>query len=202
MLYTNMELKADVKWTESGGVDGVEIVKSERKRPVVFLRTPSSVSRDDVIKEFRPDLTICTSKYGKPRIVEREDDNVYLILSSKRDHEGRGYISAPKNQKLELITQVTCTDRDDDCENGYSWDVAIVKAKDGDVFKITWSTKAYYRKETLYVVAGGKVYVADLKWAEYVYDRLGLEVPFSLRYEWKRGGFVIDPDEWIIIEAE
>jgi hypothetical protein len=98
---------------------------------------------------------------------------------------------------------VTCTDRDDDCENSYSWDVAIVKAKDGDVFKITWSTKdSYYGEETLYVVAGGKVYVANLKWAEYVYDRLGLEVPFSLRYEWRLGGFVIDPDEWIIIEAE
>ena len=80
-----------------------------------------------------------------------------------------------------------------------SWDVVVVKATDGDVFRVTWGGSGYGIDATFYVVSGGKVYVADQPDVEDLYENLGVEAPFTLKYDEQEGRLVIDPEEWRVI---
>ena len=199
MLYTNQTLKAVSKEMKFGTVIGVAIGEYGRGRREVFLPTPKSVQADDIIDELRSDLTIGTSKSGRPRIDARKDDDIYLILSSKRDYtrRGNGYIRAPKGQEVELIARGNGADGDAG-RIGY-WNAVIVKAKDGDVFRLTWGGSGYGYDATFYVVSDGKVYSADQPEIEDLYESLGLEIPFSLAYNQDEGRLVITLDEWKMV---
>ena len=196
MLYANIALKVVSKEMKFGTVTGVAIGEYGRGRREVFLPTPKSVQADDVIMEFRSDLTIGTSKSGRPRINARKDDDIYLILSSGRSYtrRGNGYIKAPRSQKVELIARGYGADGEAG-RIGY-WDAVIVKAKDGDVFRLTWGGSGYGYDATFYVVSDGKVYSADQPKIEDLYESLGLEIPFSLTYNQDEGRLVITLDEW------
>jgi hypothetical protein len=154
---------------------------------------------DDVIKELSSDLTIGTSKSGRPRIDARTDDDIYLILSSERSYtrRGNGYVKAPKSQEVELIARGNGADGD--AGRIGSWDAIIVKAKNGDVFRLTWGGSGYGYDATFYVVWGGKVYSANQPEIEDLYESLGLEIPFSLAYNQDEGRLVITPDEWKMV---
>ncbi len=197
MLYSNIALKVVPREMKFGTVTGVAIGEYGRGRQEVFLPTPKSVQADDVIKGLCPDLTIGTSKSGRPRIDAREDDDIYLILSSKRDYtcRGDGHVKAPKSQEVELIARGRGADGTDGRIVGV-WDAIIVKAKDGDVFRLTWGGSECSYDATFYVVWGGEVYSADQLEIEYLYDRLGLEIPFSLAYKREVGRLLITFNEW------
>ena len=199
MLYSNTTLKVVSKEMEFGTVTGVAIGEYGRGRREVFLPTPKSVQTDDVIKELRSDLTIGTSKSGRPRIDARKDDDIYLILSSKRSYtrRGDGYIKAPKSQEVELIARGNGADGD--AGRIGSWDAIIVKAKNGDVFRLTWGGSGYGYDATFYVVLGGKVYSANQPGIEDLYESLGLKTPFSLSYDQDKGRLVIALDEWKMV---
>jgi len=199
MLYTNQKLKVVDKEMKFGTVTGVAIGEYGRGRREVFLPTPKSIQADDIIKELRSDLTIGTSKSGRPRIDARKDDDIYLILSSERDYtrRGDGYIEAPESQEIELIARGNGADGD--AGRIGSWDAVIVKAKDGDVFRLTWGGSGYGYDATFYVVSGGKVYSADQPEIEDLYESLDLEIPFSLQYNQDEGRLVITSDEWKMI---
>ena len=196
MLYLNISAKVISKEMKFGAVTGVTIGESGRGRREVFLPTPSGIQVGETIGGLRPDLTVGLSKSGRPRIDRQKEDEIYLILSSERGYtrRGDGYIKAPAGQEVELITRGNGADGD--AGRIGSWDAIVVKAKDGDVFRLTWGGSGYGYDATFYVVSGGKVYAADQPEVEDLYQSLGLEVPFSLQYHQDKGRLVIDPDEW------
>lgn len=196
MLYANTTLKAVSREMKFGAITGVAIGEYGRGRHEVFLPTPKSVQTGDVIEELRSDLTIGTSKSGRPRIDARKDGDIYLILSSGKSYtrRGDGYIEAPKGQEVELIARGNGADGD--AGRVGSWDAIIVKAKDGDVFRLMWGGSGYGYDATFYVVSGGKVYSVNQPDIEDLYESLGLEIPFSLSYDQNKGRLVITLDEW------
>lgn len=196
MLYTNQSLKVVSREMKFGTVTGVAIGEYGRGRREVFLPTPKTVKADDVIKELRSELTIGTSKSGRPRIDARKDDDTYLILSSKRGYtrRGSGYIEAPKSQEIKLIARGNGADGD--AGRIGRWDAIIVKVKDGDVFRLIWGGSGYGYDATFYVVSGDKIYPADQPEIEDLYESLGLEIPFSLWYNQEQGRLVTILDEW------
>lgn len=179
-----------------GTVTGVAIGESGRGRREVFLPAPGGMQVGEILEGFRPDLTVGLSKSGRPRIDRRKEDEIYLVLSSERGYtrRGDGYIKAPASQEVELVARGNGADGD--AGRIGSWDALVVKAKDGDVFRLTWGGYGYGYDATFYVVSGGKVYAADQPEVEDLYQSLGLEVSFSLQYDQDRGRLVIDTDEW------
>lgn len=196
MLYFNKALKAVAKEMKFGAVTGVAIGESGRGRREVFLPTPGGVQIGEVIEGLRTDLTVGLSKSGRPRIDQRKEDEIYLVLSSERGYtrRGDGYIKAPTGQQVELIARGNGADGD--AGRIGSWDAVVIKSRDGDVFRLTWGGSGYGYDATFYVVSGGKVYAADQPEVEDLYQSLGLEAPFSLQYDQDRGRLVIDTDEW------
>ena len=196
MLYTNKELKVISREMKFGTVKGVAIGEYGRGRHEIFLPTPKFLTEEEEIKGLNPSLTIGKSQSGRPRIHAEKNDDMFLILSSERRYtrRGDGCIKAPKNQEIEMITRGNGADGA--AGRIGSWDVVVVKAKDGDVFRVTWGGSGYGIDATFYVVFGGKVYVADQPDIEDLYENLGIEAPFTLKYNEQEGRLVIDSEEW------
>ncbi len=192
MLYTNQKKAVKEIDMSFGTITGITIGEYGRGRREVFLPTPKGVEGE--IDGLREDLTIGVSKSGRPRINRANDGELYVILTSERGYtrRGCGCIKIPKAQKIELIARGNGADGD--AGRIGSWDVVILKAHEGDVFRVTWGGFNYGYPATFYVVHQGKIYAADQPEVEDLYENLGIEIPFSLTFNGDR--LVVDLDEW------
>ncbi len=192
MLFTNKTVEVESREFKFGTVAGVALGEHGRGRQQVFLPTPKGL--EGAIGGLRSDLTIGLTKAGRPRINHGKDKDMYLALSSERGYtrRGNGVVKVPVDQAVELIARGNGADGDAG-RIGY-WDVVLVKAKEGDVFRVTWGGSGYGYEPTFYVVHNDQVLEADQQEVEDLYESLGLEMPFSLTFEERR--MVVDLEEW------
>lgn len=216
MLYSNKELTVENHEMKFGVIEGISVGEYGRGRREVLLPTPKGLKEELEEKYLKAHpgccepcavlteeklhygLTIGTSKSGRPRINRGKTDELYLILSSERDYtrRGCGCIMAPKTQWREDNLIARGNGADGDAGRIGTWDVVIVKAHEGDVFRVTWGGYGYGYPATFYVVRNGEVRVADQPEIEDLYEAFAMETPFSLRFEER---LRIDPDEWVEI---
>lgn len=192
MLYLNKAVDVVTREFKFGAVNGIALGEHGRGRQQIFLPTPQGL--EEAIGGLRSDLTIGLSKAGKPRINRSKDKDMYLALSSERGYtrRGNGIIKVPVGQTVELIARGNGADGDAG-RIGY-WDVVVVKAREGDVFRVTWGVSGYGYEPTFYVVYNNQVFEADQQEVEELYESLGLEMPFSLSFEERR--MVVNLEEW------
>lgn len=192
MLFMNKTVEVESREFKFGTVAGVALGEHGRGRQQVFLPTPKGL--EGAIGGLRSDLTIGLTKAGRPRINHGKDKDMYLALSSERGYtrRGNGVVKVPVDQAVELIARGNGADGDAG-RIGY-WDVVLVKAKEGDVFRVTWGGSGYGYEPTFYVVHNDQVLEADQQEIEDLYESLGLEMPFSLTFEERR--MVVDLEEW------
>ena len=193
MLYTNQILAVAIREMKFGQLTGVAIGERGRGRQEVFLPIPKGIEKD-IPEGLSKELTIGLSKSGRPRIDRKNDSELYLVLSSARGYtrRGCGVVRAPKTQTVEVIARGNGADGD--AGRIGSWDAMIVKAHEGDVFRVTWGGYNYGYDPTFYVVHNGDVYAADQPEIEALYESLGKKIPFSLRFEESK--LRVDLDEW------
>lgn len=192
MLFLNKAVDVTAREFKFGAVEGISLGEHGRGRQQVFLPTPKGLK--DAVGGLRTDLTIGLSKAGKPRINRSKDNDMYLTLSSERGYtrRGNGVIKVPVGQTVELIARGNGADGDAG-RIGY-WDVVLVKANEGDVFRVTWGGSGYGYEPTFYVVHNNQVFEADQQEVEELYESLGLDMPFKLSFEERR--MVVDLEEW------
>ena len=192
MLFLNKVTEVIAREFKFGAVEGISLGEHGRGRQQVFLPTPQGL--EGAVGGWRTDLTIGLSKAGKPRINRSKDKDMYLALSSERGYtrRGNGIIKVPVGQTVELIARGNGADGDAG-RIGY-WDVVLIKANEGDVFRVTWGGSGYGYEPTFYVVHNNQVFEADQQEVEDLYENLGLEMPFSLTFEGRR--MVVNLEEW------
>lgn len=192
MLFLNKSTEVSAREFKFGVVNGIALGEHGRGRQQIFLPTPKDL--EGSIGGLRSDLTIGLSKAGKPRINRGKDKDIYLALSSERGYtrRGNGVVKVPASQTVELIARGNGADGDAG-RIGY-WDVILVKAKEGDVFRVTWGGSGYGYEPTFYVVHNCKVLEADQQEVEDLYESIGLEIPFSLTFKERR--MVVNLEEW------
>ena len=192
MFYINKTTEVTAREFKFGTVNGIALGEHGRGRQQIFLPTPQGL--EGTIGELRTDLTIGLTKAGKPRINRIKDKDIYLVLSTERSYtrRGNGVVKTPASQTIELIARGNGADGDAG-RIGY-WDVVLVKANEGDVFRVTWGGSGYGYEPTFYVVHNGQVLEADQQEVEDLYESVGLEMPFSLSFEERR--MVVDLEEW------
>lgn len=192
MIYFNKEPKHETKEMSFGTLSGISIGEEGRGRWSIFLPLPGA---DDKLKEgMNEEYTIGYSKSGKPRINKSHSEEIYLVLSSQAGYtrRGDGTIYAPVDQDVEIIARGYGADGA--AGRIGTWDAIIVKAKENDVFRVKWSGSGYGIEPEYYVVHNNNVYHSKLNEIEELYDSIGKEPPFSLRYE--EGVMKINTDEW------
>ena len=192
MFYINKTTEVTAREFKFGTVNGIALGEHGRGRQQIFLPNPQGL--EGTIGELRTDLTIGLTKAGKPRINRIKDKDIYLVLSTERSYtrRGNGVVKTPASQTIELIARGNGADGDAG-RIGY-WDVVLVKANEGDVFRVTWGGSGYGYEPTFYVVHNGQVLEADQQEVEDLYESVGLEMPFSLTFEERR--MVVDLKEW------
>ena len=192
MLFMNKTVEVESREFKFGTVAGVALGEHGRGRQQVFLPTPKGL--EGAIGGLRSDLTIGLTKASRPRINHGKDKDMYLALSSERGYtrRGNGVVKVPVGQAVELIARGNGADGDAG-RIGY-WDVVLVKAKEGDVFRVTWGGSGYGYEPTFYVVHNGQVFEADQQEVEDLYESIGLEMPFNFTFEERR--MVVDLHEW------
>ena len=192
MLFMNKTVEVESREFKFGTVAGVALGEHGRGRQQVFLPTPKGL--EGAIGGLRSDLTIGLTKAGRPRINHGKDKDMYLALSSERGYtrRGNGVVKVPVGQAVELIARGNGVDGD--AGRIGDWDVVLVKAKEGDVFRVTWGGSGYGYEPTFYVVHNGQVFEADQQEVEDLYESIGLEMPFNLTFEERR--MVVNLHEW------
>lgn len=192
MLFLNTTVEVIAREFKFGIVEGISLGEHGRGRQQIFLPTPQGLK--GAVGGLRTDLTIGLSKAGKPRINHGKDKDMYLALSTERGYtrRGNGVVKTPVGQTVELIARGNGADGDAG-RIGY-WDVILVKANEGDVFRVTWGGSGYGYEPTFYVVHNGQVFEADQQEVEDLYESLGLDMPFSLTFEERR--MVVDLEKW------
>lgn len=192
MLFLNKAVGVEAREFKFGTVNGIALGEHGRGRQQIFLPTPKEL--EGAVGGLRSDLTIGLTKAGKPRINRGKDKAMYLVLSTERGYtrRGNGIVKTPVGHTVELIARGNGADGDAG-RIGY-WDVILVKANEGDVFRVTWGGSGYGYEPTFYVVHNGQVFEADQQEVEDLYESLGLDMPFSLSFEDSR--MVVDLEEW------
>lgn len=188
----NKAVGVEAREFKFGTVNGIALGEHGRGRQQIFLPTPKEL--EGAVGGLRSDLTIGLTKAGKPRINRGKDKAMYLVLSTERGYtrRGNGIVKTPVGQTVELIARGNGADGDAG-RIGY-WDIILVKANEGDVFRVTWGGSGYGYEPTFYVVHNGQVFEADQQEVEDLYESLGLDMPFSLSFEDSR--MVVDLEEW------
>lgn len=192
MLYLNKAVDVATREFKFGHIEGISLGEHGRGRQQIFLPTPQGL--EGAVGGLRTDLTVGLTKAGRPRVNRGKDKDMYLALSSERGYtrRGNGVIKTPVGQTVELITRGNGADGDAG-RIGY-WDVVLVKASEGDVFRVTWGGSGYGYEPTFYVVHNNQIFEADQQEVEDLYENLGLEMPFSLSFE--EGRMVVNLEEW------
>lgn len=192
MLFLNKVTEVIAREFKFGTINGITLGEHGRGRQQIFLPTPQGL--EGAVGSLRTDLTIGLTKAGKPRINRSKDKDMYLALSTERGYtrRGNGIVKTPVGQTVELIARGNGADGDAG-RIGY-WDVVLVKAREGNVFRVTWGGSGYGYEPTFYVVHNGQVLEADQQEVEDIYESVGLEMPFSLTFEERR--MVVDLKEW------
>lgn len=198
MLFTNKTLEVQEKMMKFGTVAGTTIGEYGRGRREVFLPTPKELT-ENIAEGLITNLTIGFSKTGRPRINQcnANAEAIFMILSTKRDYtrRGNGYIEVPKDQSVEIIARGNGADGD--AGRIGTWDALILKAHEGDIFRVIWGGYGYGYEDTFYVVLNGAVHTAEQSEVEDLYESLDTDVPFTLHFEDNRPETV--DDEWIVL---
>ena len=195
MIYTNKTLEIVEREFKFGKVVGVTLGESGRGRKEVFLPTPNGMK--GLIEGMCSDATIGLSKSGRPRINRSNNKEIYVILSSARSYtrRGDGFIKVPASQNNDIVARGNGADGA--AGRIGTWDVVVLKANEGDVFQVIWGGSGYGYEPTFYVVHDEKIYEADLSELDQMYEQIGLDVPFTLKYE--EGNFATSKEEWKVV---
>ena len=179
-----------------GNLKGITIGEKGRGRWEVFLPTQNCVDKDTIEEGLHKDLSISLSKTGKPKIIKKEEDKIFLILDSEHAYtrRGDGKIFALTANREEAKVIARGNGADGLAGRIGQWDAIILEAKDGDVFRVRWGSYNYGKATTIYTIHNGEVYFADLPDVEDLYDSLHLELPFSVFY--KEGETLLSLKEW------
>lgn len=147
MLYFNKNYKVVDKDLGFGTLKCVELGSEEVGNTQYLLPVSKDVDMDTIEKGLHSNLTIGTTKSGKPiiELSDSEDDNIYLLLNSYGGHgDGEGIVSIKNTQDVkELISCDVFEDQTDDCGYDYTvdWNIKLLEVpNDGK----TRAIKCYY----------------------------------------------------------
>lgn len=176
MIYSNQNLETVTKKMDFGTIYQVTMGETGRGRKLMALTCPKDTK---IAKGMNQELTIGTTKSGKPRINKQKDNTLYMLLSAQGGYtrRGDGYIQVPSRQK-ELFQILARGNGADGMAGrvGY-WDCLLLKAPSTNaVVRVRTSGGGYGTPSDIYVIHEGDVYHCYLDTLEECCEALGIEV--------------------------
>lgn len=135
MLYVNRDLDIVKRKFSGETVKGVVIGKDKDDKEV-FISVPDDFG-DTLVSKHHISLSIIEDEdVGYPQIVRSDDEDYYVILSSRdtEDAHHRGRIKSPIAQKDRVIARGQ--NGENDFEGDRRWPIIAAKMEENDIFRI------------------------------------------------------------------
>ena len=184
MLYSNVLLVPKMRY----GKYGVFFKTCNNDSQGIFLPVNKEILYN--IEGTKLNLNI-ELVYGVPRIATKMCQDLYMILATEHDTRSpnHGIFAYLKSQNVEFVGRKYFLKQGR--EQFY-----IIKAKDGNVFRIVWGDDGRDPTITYYLVDGGKVYtITEREGVEKLYQEHNMTMPFH--FQICRGNRIrLNHDEW------
>ena len=128
MLYSNRNLESEERKFDWGTIFQVSLGEHGRGRRLLTLTCPEDTEIKSGINE---EYTIGSTKSGKPRIVKKKDNELYMLLSSEGGYtrEGDGTIKVLVKDLNNIDVLARGNGADGLAGKVGSWDVFLIKIK-------------------------------------------------------------------------
>lgn len=181
MLYSNKKLIATEKTFDFGTIFQVGMGEIGRGRKFMALTCPEGT---EIKVGLNSDYTVGTTKSGKPRIVKKDDDTMYLTLSAEGGYtrRGNGTIKVLEAHKDEFEVMARGNGADGAAGRIGYWDCMLIKAPSTDaIIRVRTSGAGYGTPNDLYVIHEGNVYHCHLDTLEECCENLGIDIPCEIK---------------------
>ena len=159
MLYSNRNLESEARQFDWGTIFQVALGEHGRGRRLLTLTCPEDTEIKSGINE---EYSIGSTKSGKPRIVKKKDNELYMILSSEGGYTRRGdgtiKVLVKDSKNIEVLARGNGAD-------GLAgrigtWDCVLIHLEGNleTVVQVRTSGAGYGTPADLYVVKENKVY--------------------------------------------
>ena len=185
MLYTNVKLRPQKK----DGKYGIFFKTCVNDSHGLFLPVSPEILYD--IDGLKRNLNI-EIRDGVPTIVTRMCMEFYMILATEHDIDSpsHGIFGYLQNQNIEFIGRKYFQ------AQGGAEQCYIIKAKNEDIFRITWGDGGPHASSTYYLVDKKNVdTVTEFEGVDRMYRKHGLERPFTYQI-CSKGYRKLDTNEW------
>lgn len=181
MIYTNVKLWAEEKEMDWGSLHHVTLGEEGRGRSLISLPCPKDI--DAIEAGMHNDLSIGTTKSGRPRINKWMDDKLFMILSAEGGYTRRGcgtvQVLKKDFDRVNVLTRGNGADGDAG-RIGY-WDCMVVEAPLTDmIIRVRTSGAGYGTPSDFYFILDGAVYHCTTPEVFDLCDSLGIEMPFTI----------------------
>ena len=197
MLYCNKSVKSVIREFDFGQISQLCLGEKGRGRRLLVLTSPEGVELKSNSLEKR--LTIGSTKSGKPRIINKIEDELYMILSAEGGYtrRGNGNIRVLKNAKDQFEILGRGNGADGDAGRIGYWDVLLLKAPKNGVVRVRTSGAGYGTPSDLYVIKDNIPYHCTLETLEECCEMIGADMPFIPDKD--DDGNLVYNDEWTIL---
>lgn len=176
-LFNTRDLEAEAQTFDFGTIYQVALGEKGRGRKLLSLTCPEGTK----IKRGQTyDLTIGQTKSGKPKIVKKETDELYMLLSSEGGYtrRGDGIVYVLKGANVEVLTRGNGADGM--AGRIGTWDAVLVKVTGDAVFRIRTSGGGYGVPSTIVVVKNNNVVGSfPITEADKYYDNVDEAIPWN-----------------------
>lgn len=139
VLYFNtafrVKLPSPDPQSRSCGIS-IGLCKNLRRYRHLLKLPPEFAKKAHLEARLYPELTVKReSKHGPLRIVNEDDDQVFMIITSRLTTNSGlvGNIRAPRNQEIKVIARGIAP------KGTGQWETLVLKVKKGDAFYVNWN---------------------------------------------------------------
>lgn len=194
MLYSNRNLESEARQFDWGTIFQVALGEHGRGRRLLTLTCPEDTEIKSGINE---EYCIGSTKSGKPRIVKKKDNELYMILSSEGGYTRRGdgtiKVLVKDSKNIEVLARGNGAD-------GLAgrigtWDCVLIHLEGNleTVVQVRTSGAGYGTPADLYVVKENKVYHCTIETIEDCCEAIDMELPFKVLDD------SFDKEEWLTL---
>ncbi len=194
MLYSNRNLESEARQFDWGTIFQVALGEHGRGRRLLTLTCPEDTEIKSGINE---EYSIGSTKSGKPRIVKKKDNELYMILSSEGGYTRRGdgtiKVLVKDSKNIEVLARGNGAD-------GLAgrigtWDCVLIHLEGNleTVVQVRTSGAGYGTPADLYVVKENKVYHCTIETIEDCCEAIDMELPFKVLDD------SFDKEEWLTL---
>ena len=180
MIYSNVNVSAKEIEFEFGTINQIQLGERGRGRKLLALTCPPETElKEGMNKEY----TIGFTKSGKPRIIKKEDDILYLLISSEGGYtrRGNGWISFLKGKEDQFTIMDIGYGADGAAGRIGRWYTALIKINNNDdTSVIRMEPSGGSMDDKFYIVHNSNVTSCTFDVLDECCEAIGIDVPFDL----------------------